>query len=393
MKCDIPAPLERLVWFQEKLSLKPEEKEKIDQYRHLFAEKKEVFAEHFYQFFYEIPETKLFLDYEKRVGHLKKAWTQWFESLFKEISNERFLGYLWRSGLRHVEVNIDKRYINLGYSIVRQFCQEIAREEIPSHDQSTVLVAIDKMIDICLLIETYAYVAATSQCDMEIVKGISHQVRNPLTVIGGNIIRLLRKEDPHSPLHRTYETILGENKRLEGMVIDAGVYSEMFERAPDFSEVSLESLILGALEKLKATQWVKDVKIEMDLSSEYPVIRGVPEDLETMFYYLLQNSLEAVDPEEPYIKISSRLLASAPFFMEIEIFNNGALPSKEDVDNLFVPFYSSKPLGTGFGLPIAGLDARKSLGDLTLEPVPEQGTKCVIKLPIPPRNFPRTTNE
>jgi signal transduction histidine kinase len=385
MKCDIPAPLDRLVWFQEKLSLKTEEEEKINQYRAIFAEKKTVFAEDFYQYFYEIPETKLFLDHEKRLGHLKKAWTQWFESLFEDGFSERFLSYLWRSGLRHVEVNIDKKFINLGYSVVRQFCQKIIREEIPKADQDTVLVAIDKMIDTCLLIETYAYVAATSQCDMEIVKGISHQVRNPLTVIGGNIIRLLRKEDPHSPLHRTYETILGENKRLEGMVTDAGVYSEMFERAPEFSEVSLESLISGAIERLKATQWVEDVKIEMELSSEYSMVRGIPEDLETMFYYLLQNSLEAVDPEEPYIKISSRLLASAPSFIDIEIFNNGAPPSKEDMENLFVPFYSSKPLGTGFGLPIAELAARKSLGDLSLEPVPDQGTKCVVKLPIPPK--------
>jgi len=391
MKCDIPAPLERLVWFQEKLSLKTEEEEKINQYRSNFAEKKEGFAKNFYQYFYEIPETKLFLDHEKRTGHLKKAWTHWFESLFKEGFSERFLSYLWRSGLRHVEVNMDKKFINLGYSVVRQFCQEIARKEIPKADQETVLVATDKMIDTCLLIETYAYVTATSQCDMEIVKGISHQVRNPLTVIGGNIIRLLRKEDPQSPLHRTYETILGENKRLEGMVIDAGVYSEMFERAPDFSEVSLESLISGALERLRATQWVEGVRIEMDLSSKYPVVRGVPEDLETMFYYLLQNSLEAVDREVPYIKTSSRQASSTPSFIEIEIFNNGAPPSKEDMENLFVPFYSSKPLGTGFGLPIAGLAARKNLGDLTLEPVPGQGTRCVIKLPIPPKGSPKKT--
>ena len=112
-----------------------------------------------------------------------------------------------------------------------------------------------------------------------------------------------------------------------------------------------------------------------------------------MFYYLLQNSLEAVDPKTPNIRISSRQMSSTPFFIEIEIFNNGTPPSKADMDNLFVPFYSSKPFGTGFGLPIAGLAARKSLGDLTLDPVPDQGAKCVIKLPIPPKNPPKTINE
>ncbi len=299
MKYDIPAPFEKLVWFKGKLSLKAREEEKINQYKAVFAEKREAFAENFYKYFYELPETRLLLDHEKRVGHLKRIWAQWFESLFAEGFSERLLGYLWRSGLRHVEINIDKRFINLGYFIVRQFCQKITREEIPKADQDTVLVAIDKMIDYCLLIETYAYVAATSQCDMEVVKGISHQIRNPLTVIGGNIMRLLREEDPNSHIHRSYEAMLGESQRLEGMVTDAEAYSDMFEKAPEFSEVSLESLISGALGRLKATQWVENVKIEMDLSPEYPFVRGVPEDLETMFYYLLQNSLEAVDREEP----------------------------------------------------------------------------------------------
>jgi signal transduction histidine kinase len=227
------------------------------------------------------------------------------------------------------------------------------------------------MIDLCLLIETHAYITATSQCDMEVVRGISHQVRNPLTIIGGNILRLLKKVDPQNPVHRTYKTILAENKRLEGMVTDVAIYSDMFEKEPEFAEVSIESLISGALDRLKGTQAIEDVKMDIDLSPEFPSVQGVPDDLET------------VDPENPYIRISSKLLTSTPSFVGIEIFNNGRPMSAEEIDNLFVPFYSSKPYGTGFGLPIAQLAARRSLGDLSLEPVPDQGTRCVIKLPIP----------
>jgi signal transduction histidine kinase len=384
MKCDISAPLDKMAWFREKLSLDAEEEKTLFQFRSVFAEKKEFFAEYFYMYFYEIPETKLFLEHERRMGHLKAAWAHWFEALFLKGFTESLLVYLWRSGLRHVEVNVDKRIINLGYSIVRQFCQEIVRKEIPPSDQETVLVAVDKMIDFCLLIETYAFVEATSQCDMEVVKGISHQIRNPLTVIGGNIIRLLRKEDPDSPVRKTYEAMLGESRRLEGMVADAGVYSEMFEKAPEFSEVLLEELISGALEKLRATKPVDDARIDIKLSPEHPKVRGAAQDLETMFYCLLENGLEAVDPRSPYIRISSKLSSLNSSFVEIEIFNNGTPPRQEDIENLFVPFYSSKPYGTGFGLSIAELAARKSLGELRLEPVPGQGTRCIVKLPVPP---------
>ena len=209
MKAKVDAPIERLFWFQDKLRLGETEQEKLDQYRGVLSKDKERFAESLYQYFCQIPETRLILERESRPGHLKEAWTQWFEYLFTEGFNERYLGYLWGSGLRHVEVNLDQRFVNLGYSIVRQFCNEIVRERIPVADQDTVMSAIDKMVDFCLLIETYAYIAATSQCDMEIVKGISHQVRNPLTVIGGNIIRLQRQVDTRSPVNKTYETILG----------------------------------------------------------------------------------------------------------------------------------------------------------------------------------------
>jgi len=382
MKCDIPVPTERLVWFQKRLGLKEEELERLDQYKDLFKDKKVEFSENLFQYFYNIPETKLVLDHAQRLEFLKKAWMQWFESLFKENFSPRFFAYIWKSGLRHVEVNIDQRFINLGYSFVRQFCLGIAREKIPPSERESVMFAIDKAIDLCLLVETQAYIAGTSQCDMEVVKGISHQVRNPLMVIGGNIIRLKRQLKPESPVHRVYESILNENKRLDRMVTDAGAYSEMFEKEPEFSEIPLETLILEAIEKLKTTEWLENVQLDIELNGDNPRVQGSQQDLRHMFYYLLQNSLEAVDRENPVIKIASKRSGENGSFIEVVIFNNGKPPSPEAMDNLFVPFYSSKPLGTGLGLPIAQLAARKNLGELDLEPVPAQGTRCVIKLPI-----------
>ena len=383
MKCDIPAPIERLVWFQRRLGLAGRELDKLNQYRDLFVGKKKEFSEHFFDYFVDIPATSIFLEHEKRQGHLKNVWGQWFDSLFKEDDNQRLLAYLWRSGLRHVETNVDQRFINLGFSVVRQFCQKVVEIEVPADDKENLLVAIDKLVDVCLLVETQAFIAATSQCDMEVVKGISHQVRNPLTIIGGNIARLKRSIEPDNPIHKVYNTILEENKRLEKMVIDVGIYSEMFEKEPAFSEIELESLIKNATDKLKKIHSMEDIHLEHALDPEIPKVTGDPEDLEMMFFYLLQNSLEAVDPENPSVKISSGLKGNDNAFAEIIIFNTGLSPSQADLDNLFVPFYSSKPQGTGFGLPIAQLAARKSLGDLHLEPAPNGGTRCTIVLPVP----------
>ncbi len=383
MKIDTPVPFQRLKWFQEKLGLGDREQQSLAKHRDIFLKEKQRFPEEFFRYFWEIKETRIILDHERRGPHLKKLWEQWYEMIFAEAITPKVLGVLWRSGLRHVELNIDKRFINLGYAFVRQFFHETAKEEVPPADLHSVNTALDKLVDFCVLIETHAYVTATSQCDLEVVRGISHQVRNPLTVIGGNILRLQKKVDPASPLHRTYETILKENERLEAMVRDAATYSELYQKEPAISEVSLESVISRALKILEKDRGAKEVAIAVELDPKYPKVQGDPKDLETMFYYLLQNSLEAAGAQEPFIRVSSRGKEKDLGFVEIEIFNNGKSPNTEEMENIFVPFYSSKPYGTGFGLPIAQLAAKKNMGELYLERVPDQGTKCVIQLPVP----------
>ncbi|NIO04960.1 MAG: hypothetical protein GTN74_10185 [Proteobacteria bacterium] len=385
MKYDIPIPYERLIYFQELLGLEEREAPTLERYQGFFLEKSQEFAEHCYHYFHKIPETRIILEHEERSGNMKRIWQHWFESLFKHKLDRQLLPYLWRSGLRHVELNIDQRFVNLGYSIVRRFCQRIAREVIPTADLEPVLVAIDKMLDNCLLIETQAFISATSQCDIKVVRGISHQVRNPITIIGGNISRLQKKVKPGDSLYHTYEIIMQENKRLERMAIDAGVYSEMFQKDPRFSNNSLKGLISRALDRLRKTDWFKNLRIHTDLDPKFPEIQGDPKDLETMFYYLLQNSIEALNPDNPHIRISSKMKDPPSPFIEIEIFNTGTPPKPEELSNLFVPFYSSKPYGTGFGLPIAQLAARKDLGEIYLEALADQGTKCIVKLPIPAR--------
>ena len=386
MKVDIPVPFEKLAWFQEKLGFWEEDLRRIGACRDAFLKRTEDFAESIHRFFHEIPETRIILGHDKRSLHLKKLWGQWYELLFKDPLSRKALTYLWRSGLRHVEVNVDKRYINLGYSFVRQFFHRVTLTLAPEDGRGALLLALDKMVDFCVLIETHAYVTASSQCDMEVVKGISHQVRNPLTVIGGNILRLQRNVEPDSPLFRTYETILMENKRLEAMVRDTNVYSDLFQKEPLVADYSLEMIIAKALKRLGTMEQMKTARVEMALDPSVPLVRVDRVDLETLFYYLLQNSLEEADPSDPLIRISSKPVDSDGAFVEVEIFNIGNPPSPEDMENIFVPFFSLKPYGTGLGLPIALLAARKNLGDLYLEPVAGEGTRCVIRLPVPVNN-------
>ena len=378
-------PYDRLVFFQTQLGLDEKRLRGLEPYYALFIERKHEFASYFYDYFEGLPETRIYLDHEKQPGNLKMAWAHWFASLFGRMPDENLLAYLWRSGLKHVEINLDQRFVNLGYAIARKFCEQVVLAEVPLEKLGTVSGTVNQLLDLCLLVETHAYISATVQCDREVVRGIAHQVRNPVTVIGGNIRRLQKSLEANadSPVRKAYETIMAESRRLERMVADIRAYTEIFQTEGRFVLISLRSLISGALETLRETTDMEGITVEMDLNPDWPDVVGNPEGLRTMFIYLLENSLEAVLPANPCISISSAPLGFPPRFLQVVIFNTGDLPRLEDMDLLFTPFYSSKPTGTGFGLPIARLVAAKNLGSVNLVPMGEHGTRCVVTLPIP----------
>jgi signal transduction histidine kinase len=89
-----------------------------------------------------------------------------------------------------------------------------------------------------------------------------------------------------------------------------------------------------------------------------------------------------MDPKNPYIKVSSTLKGAPPHSMVIEIFNTGAAPRAEELDKIFAAFYSTKAAGSGFGLTIARLAVKKHFGSIKLEPLPGEGTRVVMALPI-----------
>jgi signal transduction histidine kinase len=215
---------------------------------------------------------------------------------------------------------------------------------------------------------------------MEIVKGIADRIRNKITVIGGNIKRLQREIDVSDPAYNIYELLITDSSTCERMVVDIKSFSEISQRDPEIKEISLDELINKMLDRLCVSE---GITVEKELDNRASIILGDSMDMESMFYYLLQNSLEAVDPDNPYIKISSYLDPALPHRVRIEIFNTGIPPKKEDIDKLFSPFFSTKTFGTGFGLAIAKLAAKKNYGKLFIEPVGEKGTKVIIILPAP----------
>jgi len=374
-------PYLKLHFFREKMGLDSDAYLKIEPFRDIFIRAKYDFADSLYKFFDEIPETRMFLKHYEVPGFLRKAWAHWFESLFHGPLDDAFLGYLWKIGIKHVEVDLDQRYSNLGFSIARQFCERLINSDIPSHEAPSVSSVINRLLDFCMLVETHAYVEAHAGCNLEIIRGVADRVRNKITTIGGTIQRLKRNMDRNDPAYGIYETLISESAICERMVTDTRTFIEMSMREPEIAEIRLEELLSKVLGSLQALERFKGISAEIDLTGTAPVILGDKRELESMFHQLILNSLEATDPKHPYLKITSRTDALLPNRVRIEVFNTGIPIKKEELETLFSPFFSTKFYGTGFGLPIAELAVRKNYGKLELRSLPGKGTTAIVTLP------------
>ena len=375
----MPAPMDRLRGFQSQLGIDQEDFLRMDHLADAFLPEKERFAQRVFDHFHGIPATRVVLDHGPSHERMIRIWSHWYESFFQNRNQDAFLVAQWRSGLNHVAAGIDHRYISLGYAMARKFIHETAFAKLDPEPCSAAIDLMDRLLDLCLLVETDAFITSLTKCDLEIIRGIAHQVRNPLMVIGGNVLRLRKQLPADDPRQEVYETMLLEANRLERMVRNVNTYNEVFQREPRPNSCDLDSAIKAVLAELRPQD---GVRVEIRLDPHHPNVLADPEDLRVILYHLLQNSLEnTADASTPEVRISSTQSETNGDFLDLHIFNNGPAPDPDSLESLFTPFYSTKALGTGFGLPIARLAVRKNHGHLTLRSQPEEGTTCLVTLP------------
>lgn len=125
----------------------------------------------------------------------------------------------------------------------------------------------------------------------------------------------------------------------------------------------------------------------MDVEPEIPDILADPSTLQSILTNLVANAIEAM-PDGGTLTLSTRFVPVLKL-VKIEVADSGIGICKEDIPNIFNPFYSTKKPGegTGLGLFISYEMARKLGGDLkvvssTRNQASKTGTKFTLELPI-----------
>jgi signal transduction histidine kinase len=184
-------------------------------------------------------------------------------------------------------------------------------------------------------------------------KALAHEIRNPLMLVSGYAeILALREESEVSA------GILAEvgriNERIEDF-LDAG-------RPLALDEVDLADIVRRALAHY--LPWAERQRVAVHEELNRAIVWGDARSLENVVTNLLRNALESM-PDGGRLFLTSGMVGGGG---EVIVRDTGPGVAREVRDNLFRPYFSTKPEGHGLGLALAWDIAARHGGRLDLWP-------------------------
>ena len=219
-----------------------------------------------------------------------------------------------------------------------------------------------------------------------VFSGIRHEIGNPinsikmaLTVLKNNLDRY-SKETVAEYLDRTLAEIL----RVEYLLKSLKNFS-LFEK-PDLQQVDMRTFLANLTTLVRDDFDRKGIKIILEDFLGDIWARVDPRMLQQVMLNLLINSADALDDETEGTPIIAINVSIGGGLVWLRIEDNGCGISEERLSELFKPFYTSKPHGTGLGLVISRKMLAKMNGTIEIKSREKQGTAVTISIPEGIRN-------
>jgi len=210
--------------------------------------------------------------------------------------------------------------------------------------------------------------------------GLAHEIRNPLSTLNLNL-QLLREDLEHPGagtdprILRRLETLEAEAKRLEQILDDflkfAGKYEVRLKVQP--LKAVLDEVTSFYRERLQQGR----IQLRTSFAEGLPDVAVDAPRLKQALANLILNAAAAMpDGGELMVRCEA-----GPHGLSLHVTDTGVGIQSEDMDKIFAPYYSTRPGGTGLGLPTVRRIVQEHGGTLEVHSEVGRGTRFTIHLP------------
>lgn len=267
--------------------------------------------------------------------------------------------------------------------------QEIttSAEKVYLAKSSPVLVEARRVGRVCVMRDVTTY-KEIDRLKSELVNTVSHDLRNPLTLIRGHVTMLQMVGDLSPAQQASFNKIeLGMDMMSRMVVnlldlgrIEAGIDLEM-------SLIPLADVLEEVIESLQLLAEPRNIRLSLGLPpGSRPLVQADRDLLHRLVYNLVENAIKySADEGEVEVRFVG---STANRTLRIEVQDSGIGIPSEDQDKLFEKFYRSKDRkarqrrGTGLGLAIVKSIAEAHGGRVWLESQLAVGTTFYFEMPV-----------
>jgi signal transduction histidine kinase len=210
----------------------------------------------------------------------------------------------------------------------------------------------------------------------EMVAGVSHEIKNPLGIIRSTA-ELLEEKSASDRIQKKLSTIIiEESERLNDVVTDFLDFAR--PQVPNFQSCHLEEIIDRNLSFLQPELDKKRVFVNNgNLNSKAFTIEADTGLLYTAFLNVFINAIQSMK-DGGNIKIA---IEEEKDNYRVEIQDTGIGITKENLNKIFNPFFTTKEKGSGLGLSIVKNIIEGHKGTVLVESEEEVGTRVSVTLP------------
>jgi len=219
----------------------------------------------------------------------------------------------------------------------------------------------------------------------EMAGGLAHQIRNSLGSISG-YATLVRKRLKQNELPtESVDTLLDETRVANELIARFLTFARPFDYAP--RAISLNALVSECLDSFRVRPDLQRMDLVERLENEV-ALPADPVLLKQALANLIDNAVNAYGGSGGTIEVSIGIERDKA---RLTVRDFGCGIADDNRDKIFTPFYSSRPSGTGLGLPLVAKIVALHSGTIEVESEPGVGTCFDIRLPLSDQNEPVPT--